>query len=256
MTRERRWTRTCIGRPADPFDIGVTTSTALDAARNGRTREERLRRARTVGASGQPGQRVDDAHQPARNLRCRGRRSCAWAREEQRIDAPDPVCRRSVRRFRARDHCAALSGTDSGTCLTARAGGKPAWRNAAVTGALEEAAVAPPPADGQAPSRAGCCSPLQHDFIACCTPVSFSKRRSWKQSRARRHGHNACISAAHWLGAVHGADRSPRGWRRRSLPARPVKEANARATSHGFLPWMPANSPTSAARWIGDSKRA
>jgi len=241
---------------SDPFDIGVTTSTALDAARNGRTREERLRLAAQSA--------LQDSQANGSMMRIsplaifgwpRPEEAAAWAREDSGLTHPNPVCREACAVF-VRAIIAALSGADSGTCYGAALEESRRGGNAAVTGALEEAAVAPPQQMDKRQSGWVLLA-LQNAFYRLLHAESLEEALVETVACGGDTDTNAAICGA-LLGAVHGRDAVPARWRRRVLTCRPVKEANARRPRP--MDFWPVDACELAERLllagIGDSKRA
>lgn len=209
-----------------PFDIGVTTSAALEAAQPGSGREERLRLA------AQAVYRESEANGSLMRVSPlavfgwdRPEEAAAWAREDSRLTHPNPVCCEACAAF-VRAIAAALKGADAGECYEAALEESRRGKNAAVTRALDAAATAPPQKMDKHHSGWVLIA-LQNAFYHLLHAASLEEALVETVGRGGDTDTNAAICGA-LLGAIQGRDAVPARWRQRILTCRPMAAFGAR----------------------------
>lgn len=210
---------------SSPFDYGGTTSTALGAAKGGKSREERLDfAARAATQESQANGSLMRISPLAVFAWSRPEEAAAHARLDSGLTHPHPVCREACGAF-VRAIAAALGGAGAVDCHKAALQEASRGGDAAVLAALTRAADVPPEQmDGQ---RSGwVLIALQNAFYRLLHAESFEEALVDTLACGGDTDTNAAICGA-LLGAVHGRDAIPARWRHLVLTCRPMPEVGA-----------------------------
>jgi ADP-ribosyl-[dinitrogen reductase] hydrolase len=211
---------------SSPFDYGGTTRAALEAARRGKSREERLElAARSAMRQSQANGSLMRISPLAVFGWSRPEEVVEWARQDSGLTHPNPVCREACAAF-VRAIAAALGGAGAGSCYNAALQEAGRGGDAAVLEALNLAADEPPERPDD--HRSGwVLIALQNAFYRLLHSSSFEEALVETLACGGDTDTNAAICGA-LLGAVHGRDAIPAPWRRLVLTCRPMPEAGAR----------------------------
>ena len=211
---------------SSPFDYGGTTSAALEAAKRGKSRKQRLDFAARSA--------LQDSEANGSLMRIsplgifgwsNSVDAAAWARQDSGITHPNPACREACAALVA-SITAALGGADAGSCYQVSLQEAGRGGHAAVATALKRAADAPP--ERLDDHRAGwVLIALQNAFYRLLHSESFEEALVETLACGGDTDTNAAICGA-LLGAVHGREAIPARWRHAVLTCRPMPEVGAR----------------------------
>jgi ADP-ribosyl-[dinitrogen reductase] hydrolase len=205
-----------------PFDIGITTTTALQGAELGKDRKDRL----NLAASNQ-------SQANGSLMRISPVAIFGWSRPDEaveyaRLDSglthPNQICREACAVF-VRAITSALSGANAQACYRAALEEANRGHETSVISSLEAAAIAPLAImDGY--QSGWVLIALQNAFYQLLHADSFEDALVETISRGGDTDTNAAICGA-LLGAIYGRDRIPAKWRQQILTCRPLLAAGA-----------------------------